>query len=105
MRKGDAMDQPQGQAPAGDVGQLLVETDKNLAMIAKAAGSADQMPDDLKEGFQQVSDMFRSLLDKALKTGGGEEAAEGESGPQPMQGTGTPEAGGNPNARPVSMGG
>lgn len=97
-----------GQEPApeakagGDVGQVIVETDKNLAMLAKAAGGG-AMPPELAEGFAQVSEMFRSLVEQALQAAeGGAPAPQPKASPRPAaQGMAPQAAGGNPNVKPV----
>ncbi len=93
---------PAPEAAGGDVGQLLVDTDKNLALLAKAAGGGG-MPPELAEGFAQVSEQFRALLDAAMQASEGGAPPPGPKGPQPAQGMASPEAGGNPNAKPMGV--
>ena len=103
MPAGEAQEAAPADSAGGDVGQLIVATDKNLSMIAKAAQGGG-LPEELAAGFAQVSEQFRSLVDAALS------ASEGGGAPKPAprpaaEGTASQEAGGNPRARPMSMGG
>lgn len=91
---------PQGAGP--DVGEIIVSTDKNLAMLAEMAQGGG-MPPELAEGFAAVSAQFRRLVDQALSAteGGAPEPAA----PGGAEGIAAQEAGGNPRARPMTMGG
>src|SRR5688500_1157740 len=105
MPVGAAQETAPAEGAGGDVGRLIVETDKNLAMIAKAAQGGG-LPEELAQGFAQLSEQFRSLVDAALSASEGGEAAP--DAPQPRaaaEGMAPAEAGGNPRARPMSMGG
>jgi hypothetical protein len=86
--------EPQGQAQqGGGIVEALIETDKRLLSIVTAVSQAP-VPDEVKQAFAQAHEAYRSGLE-AL-TGGGQ---------QPDQpGAVAPEAGGNPNARPMGMG-
>lgn len=84
---------PEGGGAGGGVGQVLVETDKNLAALAKAA------PPEFADQFAQIAEAFRNLVDEMMQ--GAEGGGGGPSKPQPAGGTQSPEAGGNPNARPA----
>jgi hypothetical protein len=76
---------PQGApAPEGaDVGEALAQVGSALDALA------GQDPD-----FGEVADHFRSVVEQKMG-----------SGPKPAGGSETAEQGGNPNARPMSMGG
>lgn len=89
----------EGAAP--DVGKLLAETGKNLAALADAA-AAGGMPPELAEGFAKVAEQFGALVEAA--SSGGDAAEQPPPRPE-TAGTVSAEAGGNPRARPMSMGG
>lgn len=95
---------PQAEGPAseggGSIGDLITATDKNLAILAKAAGSGG-LPPEIAQGFAQVSEQFRSLVEAALQADGG--GAPQKPGARPAGGTSSPEQAGNPNARPVGV--
>lgn len=91
---------PEGGAGSG-VTEVLVETDANLAAVAKQVAKNQQIPDEVKGLFAQASELYRQGL-QALSDvagGGGTEAAPG--GP----GAVAPEAGGNPGAVPMTPAG
>lgn len=87
---------PAAEAPAsgGGVAEAIVETDKNLAAMAKAAESNPEFPPEAKEALLAARDAFRAFV--SAVTGGG----EGPQGPAAV----SPEAGANPNAVPQTMG-
>ncbi len=94
----DQSDEGQGQ---GGVGAIIVETDKNLAMLAKAA------PPQYGKQLAQISDAFRSLIDEMMKSIEGGDAggapAPQQAAPKPAASRmSSPMAGGNPNARPAA---
>jgi hypothetical protein len=100
-------DTPAGQEAApggagGGVGELITQTDKNLAMLAKAAGSGG-LPPEVAEAFQQASDIFRSAVEAALA--GSEGGAPPSAARPEASGMASPETGGKPGARPMTMGG
>lgn len=82
---------PEGQAaPGGDVGELAAAAEASLGALAQA------MPEK-GEALAELAVQLRELV-----------AGGGGAGPDPRpeaQGMSTPEAGGNPKARPMSMGG
>ncbi|MES3012622.1 MAG: hypothetical protein V4750_02695 [Pseudomonadota bacterium] len=93
-----------GQEGGGaDVGQLIAQTDKNLAMLAQAAGSGG-LPPEVAQAFQQASEIFRSAVETALAGAEGGAPPPGAVRPE-ASGMASPESGGKPGARPMSMGG
>jgi hypothetical protein len=87
--------EPQGQAQqGGGIVEALIETDKRLFSIVNAV-SQSPAPDEVKQAFGQALEAYRAGLE-AL-TGGGQQPEQ--------QGAVAPEAGGNPNAQPMGMGG
>lgn len=90
---------PQGGA-GGGVTEVLVETDANLAAVAKQVARNEQIPDEVKGLFAQASELYRQGLQALTDVaGGGAQAAPG--GP----GAVAPEAGGNPGAVPMTPAG
>ncbi len=83
----------------GGVTEVLVETDANLASIAKMTAQNEQIPDEVKAYFQQASDSYRQGLQALQEVAGGGGGAPG--GP----GAVAPEAGGNPGAVPMTPAG
>lgn len=80
---------PAGQPAPGGAEEFAAMAEESLAKLAEAQPEK-------AEAFAQLALQLRELVQ-----GGGEAPA----GPRPAEGTATPEAGGNPNARPMSMGG
>lgn len=89
-----------GGAGGGGVTEVLVETDANLAAVAKQMAKNQQIPDEVKALFAQASEAYRQGLQALSEVaGGGAEPAPG--GP----GAVAPEAGGNPGAVPMTPAG
>ena len=102
MPPGQPAAQPQAPAEGGGEGggitELIVSTDAGLAKLA--AGVAESgAPDELKAGIAQISEAYRAWVEQARASAGGGDAPQAPGGPS------TPEQGGNPNARPQTMGG
>ncbi len=81
---------PNDDDGGGGIGQVIVETDKNLAQLAQAA------PPEFADKFKAVSDAFRAVVQAVMQKMGG-----GQGGPPPTQGPQDPQAAGNPNAKPA----
>lgn len=87
-----AAEQPADQSDqSGDPKQLLIDVNSGLAKVAALVAKAGAPPDIVKE-LEQCVQMYRSAVGK-LMGGGGSSPAD--------QGSGSPEAGGNPNAQPM----
>ena len=91
--------QPQGGAPeapqakgAGSIADLVSDVHAGLNKLGVLLTAAQGVPPELKKEYQGVFQGFEQVIGKL--SGQGPEAGE-------MEGTQSPEQGGNPNARPV----
>ena len=91
-----------GGAPAGGGGitEVLVETDANLASVAKMMAQNEKIPDEVKALFAQASEAYRQGLTALQEVAGG-----GGGGAPGGPGAVAPEAGGNPGAIPMTPAG
>ncbi len=87
------MEEMQGQQ--GDVGKLISNTGQGLTMLADLAGKTEGVDPQIPQRFGALVEEFTALIE-ALSGGSQEQAP-----PQSPPGTTSPEAGGNPGARPV----
>ncbi len=93
----------QSDEGGGGVGAIIVETDKNLAQLAKAA------PPEYGKRLQEISTAFRGLIDEMMQSVQGGDGAPPGAAPGPSKAPprapasqmSSPMAGGNPNARPA----
>jgi hypothetical protein len=83
-------DMPAQEAPASEGGADVGEALSQVGQALDALAGEDP-------AFGEVADLFRSIVEQ--KMGGA------PAGPKPAGGSETAEMGGNPNARPMTMGG
>jgi hypothetical protein len=100
---------PEAQAKGPGIAEAIVQGDKILATIAKAVVSNPQLPPELKEQAQALSEGYRqftdALLQAAQSAGGAPQAApQGAPGPAPGGAPVAQEAGAG-RAVPVTPGG
>lgn len=94
---------PEGQGgPDGGIGQFIADTDKGISALGQMAQQAGA-PEDVVAQFQQVSEMFRAAVEGMLAAGQGGAPQQQPAGRQPASQPSSPEAAGNPGARPAEF--
>jgi hypothetical protein len=86
---------PQSGSPGGDVGQLIASTDQGLSALAEMLAGTPDAPEGAAQAMAELAAGFKDLV--GALSGGAPKKAQAPQGPS------SPEAGGNPNARPMGV--
>lgn len=85
------------QGQQGDLGKLISNVGQGLSMLADLAGKTPGVDPQIPQRFGALVEEFTALIEAMSGSGESEEQAPAPA----QQGTTSPEAGGNPNARPA----